>query len=443
MRPSLSRFTTTIVVALLAAACTSSTSPAPVTTPRPSGPPSSAQASAVPSETADQAAVWLPAGDLVEPRNATNAVVVGTGQVLVVGSDYQTSWLSACGASTDGSDSVEIGDPATGIWEKTTGLSSLRDDPALVVLPDGRALLTGGAAGENVGWSAFSSTYIFDPTTGLWSRSGLLNTARTAVAATALADGRVLVAGGMFMDRTSPDPPRLLETSELWDPGSGTWTRTGALVETRVGASAVTLADGRVLIVGGAASLEGAPFEQESAEVYDPTTGRWSPAGTLATARSGFVLVALRDGGAIIAGGFGELGPTGYARLSTTERFDPVSNTWSAADDLPFPVAGAAAIRLPDGRVLLAGGSVRQAEFNDADPGTYISGLTADAMLFDPETGRWTATTPMPSPRAGASAVLLADGSAIFVGGSASEGEPSTPGCPDAHPQVVRYVPGS
>jgi hypothetical protein len=50
----------------------------------------------------------------------------------------------------------------------------------------------------------------------------------------------------------------------------------------------------------------------------------------------------------------------------------------------------------------------------------------------------------MPSPRAGASAVLLDDGSAVFVGGSASEGEPyDTPGCPVAEPQVVRYVPGA
>jgi N-acetylneuraminic acid mutarotase len=387
--------------------------------------------------------VWLHAGDLIQPRNATNVVVVGTGEVLVVGSDYQTSWLSACGASTDGSDSVEIGDPVAGVWEKTSSLPSLRDAPAVVALPDGRALLTGGAAGESIGWSAFSSTYLFDPTTRLWSRSGLLNTARTGTAAAVLADGRVLVAGGTFMDRTSPDPPRPLDTSELWDPRAGTWTRTGGLDETRVGASAVTLADGRVLIVGGATSLESVPFQQASAEVYDPTSGRWSSAGTLATARNGFVLVALLDGGAIIAGGFGDLGPTGYARLSTVERFDPVSKTWSVAGDLPYPVGGASGIRLADGRVLLAGGSVREIELIDVEAGTYVSGLTADAVLFDPLTGTWTTTAPMPSARAGASAVLLADGSVVVTGGSASEGEPySTPGCPDAHPQVVRYIPG-
>ena len=92
------------------------------------------------------------------------------------------------------------------------------------------------------------------------------------------------------------------------------------------------------------------------------------------------------------------------------ETFDPVSNSWSAAADLPVPVAGAFAIRLADGNVLLAGGSVREPELTDADAGTYVSGLTADAELFDADAGTWTATTPSG---------------------------------PEADPQVVRYVPGS
>jgi N-acetylneuraminic acid mutarotase len=401
-------------------------------------------ASPIASVATSAAAVWLPAGDLVEPRNATNVVAVGTGEVLVVGSDYLTSWESACGASTNGSDSVELGDPVTGAWESTTSLPSLRDDPALVALADGRALLTGGAAGEGIGWSAYSSTYLFDTTTRKWLRSGLLNTARTHTAAVALQNGRVLVAGGLFMDRTSSDPPRVLDTAEVWDPATGAWSRTGGLSEARSGASAVTLSDGRVLIVGGEASLASAPIQTASAEIYEPASARWSSAGSLAAARRGFVLIALADGGAIVAGGFGELGSTGFPYLSTVERFDPSSNTWSPADDLLYPVAGAAGIRLADGRVLLAGGSVRPPELIDEEVGTYVSGLTADAVLFDPVTGTWTATTPMPNPRAGASAVLLTDRSVLFVGGSESEGEVnSTPGCPEAHPHVVRYVPGT
>jgi N-acetylneuraminic acid mutarotase len=423
-----------------------SASSAPAAPPPTASAPASSAGSPSPiaSVATSAAAVWLPAGNLVEPRNATNVVAVGTGEVLVVGSDYLTSWLSACGASTDGSDSVEIGDPESGSWERTTNLPSLRDTPALVALPDGRALLTGGAAGEGIGWSAYSSTYIFDPTTRAWSRSGLLNTARTLTAAAVLPDGRVVVAGGLFLDRASLEDTRVLDTAELWDPHSGAWSRTGRLAGTRFGATAVALADGRVLIVGGPESREDDPIPQATAEVYDPASARWSSAGTLTTARRGFVLVALRDGGAIVAGGFGGLGTTGYEYLSTVERFDPATNTWSATADLPFPVAGAAGIRLADGRVLLAGGSVRPLELIDEEVGTYVSGLTADAVLFDPVTGTWTATTPMPNPRAGASAVLLTDGSVLFVGGSKSEGEPnSTPGCPDAQPQVVRYVPGT
>jgi N-acetylneuraminic acid mutarotase len=383
------------------------------------------------------AAVWLDAGALHEPRNATNAVLVGSGKILLVGSDHQTSWLAACGASTNGSDSVEIGDPRTGEWRPAAPLPRLRDEPAAVALRNGQALMTGGAAGEDIGWSAFSSTYVFDASTGAWSRTGLLNTARTATAATTLLDGRVLVAGGTFMDRTSPDPPRTLDTTELWSPTSGTWSRGPHLGGNRAGASSVLLADGRVLLVGGFARLDDAPHQVATTETYDPATDRWSPAGSLATARIGFTLVALADGGAIVAGGFGVSGPTGFAYLSSAERFDPSTSSWSPTADLPYPVAGAAGARLIDGRVLLAGGSTRlQAE----QAGTIVSGLTADAVLFDATTNAWSATVPMPSPRAGASAVALPDGSVVVVGGSVSEGAP-TAGCPEAHPQAVRYVP--
>jgi N-acetylneuraminic acid mutarotase len=437
----------TLVVAMILGAC--STPPTPAATSSPSGQhapstasPTLSTSQPVPPTPSDslvptaKAAVWLDAGNLREARNTANVVVVGTGEVLVVGSDYLTTWQTACGAATNGSDSVEIGDPKARTWERTAGLSSPREDPAVVALSDGRALMTGGERGENLEPAAFSSTYVFDPTTRVWSRSGLLNTARSGAAVAVLLDGRVLVAGGVYSGGSQPS--RVLDSSELWDPGSGAWSRTGTMATARDVASAVTLADGRVLVVGG--MDDDSPVEQASTEVYDPQSRKWASAGTLATARRSFVLVALADGGALVAGGHEA---DGFALLSAVESFDPVSNTWSPADDLPVPVAGAAGIRLADGRVLLAGGSVRPPELIDEDAGTFVSGLTADALLFDPEEGTWTATTPMPKPRAGASAVLLPDGSAALVGGSASEGPFDTPGCPEADSQVLRYMPGS
>lgn len=110
-------------------------------------------------------------------------MLLGTGEVLVVGSD------NICMPATGGSDSVEIGDPQTSVWDMTTSLRSPREVPVLVALHDGRALLTGGETGEDGGPSAYSSTYVFDPKDRSWSRSGLLNTARTELAAAVLADG--------------------------------------------------------------------------------------------------------------------------------------------------------------------------------------------------------------------------------------------------------------
>jgi N-acetylneuraminic acid mutarotase len=378
------------------------------------------------------------AGDLREARNATSVVIVGTDDVLVVGSDYETSWLSACGAATGGSDSVEIGDPAARKWRKTASLPTPREAPAVVGLRDGRALVTGGERGENEGNVSYSSTYIFDRSQKAWTRSGLMNSARSSAASALLADGRVLVAGGRYIDLAHD--VRFLDSSEVWDPATGKWSRTGRLDAPRVGASAVTLADGRVLIVGGITSPTDEPTELASAEVYDPDRGTWNSAGSLEGARSGFAVVALADGGAIVAGGFSM---SARGRLASVERYDPASNRWSSAAALPYEVAGAAGIRLADGRVLLAGGSQVDPEMIDADAGTYVSGLTADAVLFDPKSGEWTATAPMPSRRAGASAVLLQDGSVILAGGSAGEGPFGTPGCPEADAQVFRYVPGS
>jgi N-acetylneuraminic acid mutarotase len=388
------------------------------------------------------AAAWRDAGQLQHGRNAANVVAVRGGRVLVVGSDYETSWLGACGAATEGSDAVEIGDPVKAAWKETTSLRTPREAPAVVGLRDGRALVTGGERGENDGNVSYSSTYVFDPAGESWTRSGLMNAARSNPSAVLLQDGRVLVAGGRYID--GRHDPRLLDDSELWDPTTGTWSRTGRLAHVQIGASAVVLEDGRVLLVGGVASRESHRFEQASAEIYDPMSGRWTSAGSLATSRSGFALVALADGGALVAGGFGGGGTTNpLNRLATAERFDPTMGQWARVDDLPIAVAGASAIRLTDDRILLAGGSAREAALIDVNAGTYASGFTADAFLFDPATGAWGATTPMPHPRAGASIVGLSDGSAVLVGGSSSEGNPiDTPSCPVPDPQVLRYVPG-
>jgi hypothetical protein len=292
---------------------------------------------------------------------------------------------------------------------------------------------------------------MFDPNARSWSRSGLLNTARSDPARAVLADGRVLVTGGYYADLPANPPLRMLDSSELFNHATGEWSRTGSLRVARYGASAVTLADGRVLIVGGWQSVENGPaplygshpLPLASAEVYDPETGRWSHAGELDLARTDFVLVALADGGALVAGGNVWLEAFDDARepTSKTERFDPKMSVWSPTGDMAIAAADRTGIRLLDGRVLVAGGDLT---VHEADVDFPPPGLTADAELYDLEAGIWEATTPMPRSRSGASAIVLDDGSVLLVGGIKAHASPGdTPACPVPDPHTLRYVPGS
>jgi hypothetical protein len=94
---------------------------------------------------------------------------------------------------------------------------------------------------------------------------------------------------------------------------------------------------------------------------------------------------------------------------------------------------GRTIVALRDGRVLAAGGVV-----SDGDPEAPYLG---DAEIYDPALDRWTTTTPMPMPRLGGAAVLLPDGSVLIAGGAGHPGLLAAPGCPVPESRSVRFVP--
>src|SRR6476646_9711957 len=107
--------------------------------------------------------------------------------------------------------------------------------------------------------------------------------ARWGHTATLLPDGRVLVAGS-YVNSANP-----LDSAELYDPSSGRWTATGSMTAGRGGHTATLLPDGRVPVVGGGAEnteLEGSP-RSVTAELYDPASGRWIATRNMAEARAG------------------------------------------------------------------------------------------------------------------------------------------------------------
>jgi len=411
-----------LVVTVAIAGC-GTTPPAPTAalTPAPSPVPPGSAAPHV------DGSAWVAAGALRLARASTHAARLADGRVLVVGSDN----VCTPGGAWDESMAAEVFDPGAGTWNATGSLNAPRDGFVAVTLDDGRVLVTGGmtpgAPAEGV-FGAYSSTKLYDPRTGTWLAKGLLNVARFAPAGALLADGTVLVVGGTYLDSSTT---RALASAELFDPDSGSWSRTGDLRAARGGAHAVTLADGRVLVVGGSGEADGAPLG--SAEVLDPATGTWASAGSLATTRQGFGLVGLPDGGALVVGGFTD-SETPVATASA-ERFDPRTLSWSSAGSMQSAAANRTAVLLRDGRVLVAGG-ISGPDFQPE------SRAIADAEVYDPGNGSWTATTPLPEPRERASVVTLADGSVLLVGGDRGYvGPASTPWCPELIGAAVRYVP--
>ncbi len=190
------------------------------------------------------------------------------------------------------------------------------------------------------------------------------------------------------------------------DAGVGSWSATGAMLMTWDGGSMATLlADDRVLVVGGG--------ELSATELYDPNLGVWTRGPELRAPEGQRTLVALAEGGALLLGGAvcGNLTctPTTHAyRLNST------ASEWSLAAPPETARVDPIAVRLNDGRVLVAGG------FGSECPDTpwgYACNQLASAEIYDPFSNEWSATVAMPQPRGGASATLLSDGTVLIVGG--------------------------
>jgi hypothetical protein len=110
----------------------------------------------------------------------------------------------------------------------------------------------------------------------------------------------------------------------------------------REGASATLLGNGRVLVAGGANPFGTAGL---SAELYDPTSGKWTPTGTM-TDYHGSAAVLLQDGRVLVAGG-GDAGDV----------YSPATGTWTATGPRVYPLVGGSALALlPNGQVLGVGG---------------------------------------------------------------------------------------
>jgi hypothetical protein len=340
-------------------------------------------------------------------------------------------------------------------FTSTGDMSTPRFGHTATLLTNGKVLIAGGSGPYSfipppgpLQIPLLASAELYDPSTGTFTATGSMATSRSDHTATLLPNGKVLIAGGASEE--SPDGYLLPTASaELYDPSSGTFTPTGRMTAPRLGHNATLLADGRVLIAGGYLNFGGYLFFPPEAELYDPSTGRFTDIGNLETGDHWPSTTLLADGRVLIVGSSAHLYDPAAGRLSdpiydnylgmyvnqngtllmngkvlfagydddegdfwSPELFDPSAGIFTTTGNMSARRGGHTATLLPDGTVLIAA------------RGWLVSGNTEyfystanSAELYDPVTGTFRNTGNMATDRDGPTATLLNDGGVLIAGG--------------------------
>lgn len=298
-------------------------------------------------------------------------------------------------------------------WTATGAMKARRAYFTLSVLPDGKALAAGGYYYDESA-HYLNSSEIYDPLTNTWTMTGnSMSTARRKHTATVLLDGRVLVAGGQNSDGT-------IKTAEIYDPATGLWTTTGSMTQQRYGHTATRLQDGRVLVVGGCFTTELTSACTIITEIYDPVSGTWQSGAYFPTgqARMNHTATLLQDGSVLVAGGYRVAtsfpSPAVAKTYNNAYRLFSGGTVWVDAGTMTAAPQGRSehsAVVRRDGKVLIVGGYYSSEISN---------GYVASTEIYDPNasTNQWTNLgKPLDYGQRSAPSVLDANGSYILLGG--------------------------
>jgi len=357
---------------------------------------------------------------LTSPQgNRVEALAMTTARANAAAIRLRDGRVLICGGTATGQvggvlSSAELYNPDSRAFTGTGSMTAPRAGQTITLLRDGRVLLTGGV--QNAGFrSELASAEIYDPGAGTFSATGSMSVPREGHTATMLRDGRVLIAGG------SDNGIHTLDSAEIYDPTSGTFRGTGHLHQPRIAHVAALLGTGKVLIAGGGrGGMPGGYISYDTAEMYDPAAGSFTAIRAhMKSDRVGAAAVKLNDGRVLIVGG--KSGRRMTSRLSnlssltplnTAEIYDPEAGAFIRTGDMSAPHYLATATILDSGNVLVVGGwTIR---------GPIVVGMR-DADLYQPETNRFSQAGQTNVARLTNTATLLNDGEVLIAGGIADK----------------------
>ena len=235
--------------------------------------------------------------DMSVARRSHSSVSVSSGKVFLsggIGEKHQR--LSSC----------ETFDPATGIFEKVGHIGRAVQSHASVAMPKNRVLLTGGHDDAEV----FQTAGLFDLGTNTFApcSGGMMIERRCYHTASRIPGKRALICGGFCS--------KALQTTEIYDSASDSFSRGPDMIERRLGHAATTLLDGTVLVTGGGRG----ETTLRSTELYDPKTNTFTAGPDMLKVRVDHSSSLLPDGSVLIIGD---------KNGTTTEIYDPVAQSFS------------------------------------------------------------------------------------------------------------------
>ena len=226
------------------------------------------------------------------------ATKLNDGRVLIVGGAVDNSGVES-GITVNAG--AELFDPKTKTFSSAVPMIVKRRRHMATVLADGTVLVAGGSAGP----STLDSAEIYDPVKNTFTLArGFLSVPRTSPTAVLLPNGKVLIAGGFGV----------AGTADLFDPSLGTFSATGSMAADHGNGRAALLPSGQVLIFGGRDFTHDPQGPvTNSTEIYNPASGTFSPGGALARPRLAPVTTLLLDGRVLVVGGQPTVGLSNFA----------------------------------------------------------------------------------------------------------------------------------
>lgn len=351
--------------------------------------------------------VWQSTSSFSASRNTHTLTILPNNTVLQVAGDI---------GFLDYTNLVELYDPASDTWETKSRYPLLLTELRTVLSSENTVLVFGGANASGT----VNSVYEYDITSDVWTQKSDMPTDASSQCVVKLPDGKVLLSGGWSQPSYTVN-----SDSYVYDPQTNTYSEIIPMplaVSNHVGA---LLSNGKVLIAGGFTGTAGTALSA----IFDPETMTWTEEGNLPYATTGGgKIAALADGKALFVGGFNFSSLSYFDKISV---FDSETSEWTEVNALNYEFSNGPVETLPDGTVIIIGGSNGNKSHALNTYPLSIRSLNgifdfesretlSSVMIYDPETNTFTEEESIPEPRFGGAAAQFSNGNIIITGGAAS-----------------------